>query len=68
MNDEKSLGDKSTASQVNPLEILFSFTVPPQLLPTVCGCVPHEGQHELDLPPSMGEWGTDVDDLSPSMY
>ena len=64
MNDEKHLGEKDTASVVSPIELPFSFIVPHQLLPTGCECCPEE--HDLDLPPSMGAWGS-VDDLSPSM-
>jgi hypothetical protein len=65
MMDEKDFRDKPTASQINPLEASFSFIIPRQLLPTHCKC-DSPGQHHLELPPSMGDWG-DADDMSPSM-
>jgi hypothetical protein len=63
MTDEKHLGDKDTASEVTPIELPFRLVIPHQLLPTVCEC---SEEHDLDLPPSMGAWGS-IDDLSPSM-
>src|SRR5271168_3802266 len=66
MNDDKNVREPKTASQTNPLELPFTFTVPRQLLPKACNCPVHNSQH-LDLPPSMGSWGR-ADDMGPDMY
>ena len=66
MNDDKDIREPKAASQTNPLELPFTFTVPRQLLPTACNCPVHNNQH-LDLPPSMGSWGRS-DDMSADMY
>ena len=68
MNDNKDIRETKTASQINPIELPFTFTVPRQLLPVDCGCptAASNAQH-LNLPPSMGFWDP-ADDMSADMY
>lgn len=68
MNDDKDFRGPKTASQTDPIELPFKFTVPRQLLPVICKC-PSSVQNDqhLNLPPSVGSWDYG-DDMSPDMY
>lgn len=68
MSDDKNIRETKTASQTNPVELPFTFTVPRQLLPVDCGCptAAPNAQH-LNLPPSLGFWDPS-DDMSADMY
>jgi len=68
MNDDKDIREPKLASQTHPLELPFAFTVPRQLLPTICSSSsPEEKERHLQLPPSMGCWDQ-ADDMSADMY
>ena len=68
MNDDKDIREPKVASRTHPLELPFTFTVPRQLLPTICPSSNlEEKERHLQLPPSMGCWNH-ADDMSPDMY
>lgn len=68
MSDDKNIREIKTASQINPVELPFTFIVPRQLLPVDCACptAAPTAQH-LNLPPSLGFWDPS-DDMSADMY